>query len=99
LLVLLGLDRAVIAADRACAISRLGDRVWGRAAAAEGEAVGGGLDAEADGSAEPWAQETKANVNLKVRSMNLAPLFDLKPQDTLAQNMACRRGSHWPATN
>ena len=48
---------------------------------------GAGLDAEAQGTAEPWAQEPKANVNLKIRSVNLAPLLDLKPADTLAQNI------------
>ena len=58
------------------------------AVAAEGEAVGGGLDAEAQGTAEPWAQEPKASVNLNVRSVNLAPLFDLKPSDRLAQNIS-----------
>src|SRR5439155_22838860 len=30
----------------------------------------------------------KANVNLAVRSVNLAPLFDLKPSDSLAQNIS-----------
>jgi large subunit ribosomal protein L24 len=49
---------------------------------------GAGLDAEAQGTAEPWAQDTRASVNLKVRSANLAPLFDLKPTDALAQNIS-----------
>ena len=48
---------------------------------------GAGLDAEAQGTAEPWAQETKASVNLKIGSVNLAPLLDLKPADKLAQNI------------
>ena len=29
----------------------------------------------------------KANLNLKVRSVNLAPLFSLKPSDSAAQNV------------
>ena len=49
---------------------------------------GAGLDAEAQGTAEPWAQEPKANVTLKIGSVNLAPLLDLKPADKLAQNSA-----------
>ena len=48
---------------------------------------GAGLDAEAQGTAEPWAQEPKANVSLKVGSINLAPLLDLKPADKLAQHI------------
>src|SRR5207253_6830525 len=48
---------------------------------------GAGLDAEAQGSAEPFAQETKANLNLRIGSVNLAPLLDLKPTDALAQNI------------
>ena len=48
---------------------------------------GAGLDADTDGSAEPWAQEPKASVNLKVRSADLGPLLDLKPSDTLAQDI------------
>jgi large subunit ribosomal protein L24 len=46
------------------------------------------LDAEAQGTAEPWAAEPKAGINLTVRGVNLAPLFDLKPSDSLAQNIS-----------
>jgi large subunit ribosomal protein L24 len=49
---------------------------------------GVGLDAEAQGTAEPWASELKASVNLRLRSVNLAPLLDLKPSETLAQNIS-----------
>jgi hypothetical protein len=87
LLALLGLDRAILAADAPAQFHGSVTGVWGEPLRLKAKLSGGGLDAEADGSAEPWAQETKANVNLKVRSMNLAPLFDLKPQDTLAQNI------------
>ena len=45
------------------------------------------FDADADGSAEPWAPEAKANLSLKVRSADLGPLLDLKQGDTLAQNI------------
>ena len=48
---------------------------------------GTGLEAEAEGSAEPWAQEAKASLSLKVRSADFGPLLDLKPADTLAQNI------------
>ena len=33
-------------------------------------------------------RSAKASVNLKVRRVNLAPLFDLKPSDALAQNIS-----------
>jgi large subunit ribosomal protein L24 len=46
---------------------------------------GANIDAEATGTAEPWAQ--KASLNLKVRSVNLAPLVSLKATDGAAQNV------------
>ncbi len=49
---------------------------------------GSGLDAEAQGTAELSAGEPKAAVSLKVRSINLEPLFGLQPADTLAQNLS-----------
>src|SRR5258708_21569473 len=49
---------------------------------------GAGPDADAQGTAEPWAEGPKANVSLAVRRASLAPLFDLKPSDTLAQNIS-----------
>jgi hypothetical protein len=49
--------------------------------------TGAGLDAEAQGIAEPWASQPKAGASLRVRNANLGPLFGLKPSDTLAQNI------------
>src|SRR6266481_1602395 len=49
---------------------------------------GAGLDADAEGSAEPWAQQAKASVNLRIRSADIGPLLDLKPSsDTLGQSI------------
>src|SRR5207244_11192221 len=45
------------------------------------------LDAEAEGSAEPWAPEAQASLGLKVRRADFGPLLDLKPADTMAQNI------------
>src|SRR6185312_13627252 len=61
---------------------------------------GAGLDAEAQGSAEPFAAEARANLDLKVTSANLAPLLGLKPGDTLAQGIGLSSrlsvaGSKW----
>jgi AsmA family/AsmA-like C-terminal region len=49
---------------------------------------GTGLDAEAQGSAEPWASEPKTIVNLSLRRANLAPLLDRNPADPIAQNIS-----------
>ena len=46
------------------------------------------LDAEAQGTAEPWASEPKAAVNLSVRRANLAPLLDRDSSDPLARNFS-----------
>jgi large subunit ribosomal protein L24 len=84
LLALLGLDRAVAAGDGAVQFEasargewrepwRLGAKMWGA-----------GTDAEMQGTAE--FQTSKVNANLKVRSVNLAPMFGLNPADPLAQN-------------
>ena len=60
---------------------------WGAPLRLKARISGTGLDAEAEGSAEPWAQEAKASLSLKVRSADFGPLLDLKPADTLAQNI------------
>ena len=49
---------------------------------------GAELDAEVQGTAEPWASEPKAAVNLSVRRVNLAPLLDRSPSDPLAKNIS-----------
>jgi AsmA-like C-terminal region len=51
------------------------------------------FDAAAQGTADPFAHESidfgaiKANVALKARGLNLAPLFGLKPSDQAAQDI------------
>ena len=60
---------------------------WGAPLQLKAKLSGAGLDAEAQGSADPFAPEAKANVNLRIGSANLAPLLGLKPADTLAQNI------------
>ena len=62
--------------------------VWGAPLRLNVKISGAGLDAEAQGTAEPWAPQPKGSVALKARSVNLAPLFDLKPSDRLAQNIS-----------
>ena len=88
LLALLGLDRAVTAGDGGAQFQGSATGKWQGPLRLKAKVSGTGLDAEAEGSAEPWAQQAKANINLKVHSVNLAPLFDLKSSDKLAQNVS-----------
>jgi large subunit ribosomal protein L24 len=88
LLVLLGLDRMVAAGEGPAQFEGSMTGVWRAPLQLKARLSGVGLDAEAQGTAEPWAQDAKASVNLKVRSINLAPLFDLKPSEALAQNVS-----------
>ena len=87
MLALLGLDRAVAAGDGPAQFEGSATGAWRAPLRLKAKMSGAGLDADAEGSAEPWAQEAKASVNLKVRSADFGPLLDLKPSDTLAQNI------------
>jgi hypothetical protein len=87
LLALLGLDRAIAAGEGAAQFEGSASGAWGAPVQLKAKISGADLDAEAQGTAEPWAQEVKANVSLKVGSINLAPLLDLKPSDKLAQHI------------
>ena len=87
LLALLGLDRAVAAGDGPAQFEGSATGAWGAPLRLKAKISGTGLEAEAEGSAEPWAQEAKASLSLKVRRADFGPLLDLKPADTLAQNI------------
>jgi large subunit ribosomal protein L24 len=87
LLALLKLDRA-IAIDGPAQFQGSMTGTWHAPLQLSAKISGTGLDAEVQGTAEPWAPQPKAGVNLKVRSVNLAPLFDLKPSDSLTQNVS-----------
>jgi large subunit ribosomal protein L24 len=87
LLALLGLNRVIAAGEGTAQFEGVASGGWGAPLRLKAKLSGAGLDAEAEGSAEPWSQESKAAVNLKIGSVNLAPLLDLKPGDRLAQNI------------
>ena len=87
LLVLLGLDRTIAVGEGPAQFQGSVTGVWRAPLQLKAKMTGAGLDAEAQGTAEPWASEPKASVNLRVRGVNLGPLLDLKPSDTLAQNI------------
>lgn len=87
LLALLGLDRVVSAGDGPGQFEGTATGAWGAPLRLKAKISATGLDADAEGAAEPWAAEAKASLGLKVRSADFGPLLDLKPQDTLAQNI------------
>ena len=87
LLTLLGFDRAIAAGDGPAQFEGSATGAWNAPLRLNAKVSGAGLDAEAQGTAEPWAAEPKAGGTLKIRSANLAPLFDLKPSDAVAQNI------------
>jgi AsmA-like C-terminal region/AsmA family len=88
LLVLLGLDRTIAVGEGPAQFQGSVTGLWRAPLQLNARMSGPGLDAEAQGAAEPWASEPKASVNLRIRSVNLAPLLNLKPSDTLAQNIS-----------
>ncbi len=88
LLVLLGLDRAIAAGEGPAQFQGSVTGVWRAPLRLNVKMSGTGLDAEAQGTADPWGSEPRASVNLRIRSASLAPLFDLKPADTLARNIS-----------
>ncbi|MGH6707372.1 MAG: AsmA-like C-terminal region-containing protein, partial [Bradyrhizobium sp.] len=87
LLALLGLDRTIAAGDGPAQFEGSATGAWGSSLRLKAKISGKGLDGDVDGTAEPWAQEPKAGVSLKIRSADFGPLLDLKPSDTLAQNV------------
>src|SRR5438477_431653 len=88
LLALLGLDRAIAGGEGPAQFEGSVAGVWRAPLRLKAKMSGAGFDAEAQGTAEPWAAEPKANVNLAVRGVNLAPLFNLQPSNSLAQNIS-----------
>jgi hypothetical protein len=87
LLALLGVNSVIAAGEGPAQFEGSAAGAWGAPLRLKAKISGAGLDAEADGSAEPWAQDAKASLNLRVRSADLGPLLDLKPTDALAQNI------------
>jgi len=88
LLTLLGLDRAISAGDGPAQFDATAAGVWGAPLRLKARLSGSELDAELQGTAEPWASEPRAAVNLSVRRANLAPLLDRDLSDPLARNIS-----------
>ncbi|WP_027572515.1 AsmA-like C-terminal region-containing protein [Bradyrhizobium sp. WSM1743] len=86
LLALLGLDRVVAAGEGASQFEGRLSGAWRRPLQLNAKISGGGLDADAQGSAE--LSEPKGSVNLRVRNVNFAPLFGTSPADKSAQSVS-----------
>jgi hypothetical protein len=88
LLALLSLDRAIAAGDGPARLEASGSGVWNAPLRINAHIAGNGLEADVQGTAEPFAADAKANVDLRIRKVNLAPLFGLKPADGLGQSLS-----------
>ncbi|WP_315736849.1 MULTISPECIES: AsmA-like C-terminal region-containing protein [unclassified Bradyrhizobium] len=86
-LALLGLDRVAAAGNGPAQFDASVTGSWRTPLRVNAKLSGAGLDGDAQGSVDPWGDTAKANVNLRLRSANLSPLFGLKPQDPAAQNI------------
>jgi large subunit ribosomal protein L24 len=88
LLALLGLDRVISAGDGPAQFEGSLTGVWRAPLRLKAKLSGTELDADAQGTVEPWAPEPKAIVNLSIRRANLAPLLDRNSSNPLAQNIS-----------
>ena len=88
LLALLGLDGAVAAGAGAPQFEVTVSGAWQAPLRLKARLWGAGLDADAEGTAEPWtkdgASENKSSVSLRVRSADISPLLNLKSSDPAA---------------
>ncbi|WP_298275602.1 AsmA-like C-terminal region-containing protein [uncultured Bradyrhizobium sp.] len=88
MLAVLGLDRAVAAGTGVTQFEGTVSGAWRAPLRVKARLWGAGLDADADGTAEPWAKdgagETKSSVSLRVRSADISPLLNLKSSDPAA---------------
>jgi AsmA family/AsmA-like C-terminal region len=85
LIALLGLDRVVAAGEGAVQFEGALSGSWGAPLRVNAKLWGAGMDADAQGAVEPWA--SRAGGNLRVRSVNLAPIFGLKASDSPLRNV------------
>lgn len=87
MLALLGLDRMLVGGEGPLRLEGSAIGAWGAPLQLKAKLSGAGLEAEAQGSVEPFAPEAKADVSLRIAHANFAPMLDLKPTDALAQDI------------
>lgn len=88
LLALLGVGGVISAGDGPARFEGSATGTWQAPLRLKARLSGTDLDAEAQGTAEPWAAEPRATVNLSLRGANLAPLLDRNSADPLTQNIS-----------
>lgn len=88
LLALLGLDRIVAAGQTPLGFEGSATGAWRAPLQIKGRLSSAAMQADAEGSVDFGDSQPKAAVTLTMRGANLAPLFDLKPVDALAQNVS-----------
>jgi len=87
LLALLGLNGMVAAGDAPLQFEANASGGWYAPMRVKAGLSGDELDADIQGSVEPWAQATKAAVTLAVRNADIAPLLGLRTDDAFAQKV------------
>ncbi len=88
LLALLGLSNVIAASDAVVNFEGSAKGQWRAPLRVTAKLSGADVDADVQGSAEPWAGSPKASLALAIRRANLAPLVALKPSDAAAQNVS-----------
>jgi large subunit ribosomal protein L24 len=88
LLALLGLDGVAAAGNAPLRFEGAVTGSWRSPLQLKAKLSGAELNADAQGTAEWSGEQPKAAVMLAVGKANLAPLFDLKPSDAVAQNIS-----------
>lgn len=88
LLALLGLQRVAAAGAAPMLLEGSARGTWGGSLQLIAKLAGADLEAQIDGSADPWAVAPVADLKLAIRRANLAPLFDLRPSDTAGWNVS-----------
>jgi hypothetical protein len=81
----LGLDQVVAAGESAVQFEGAANGVWGKPLRVNAKLWGAGMDADAQGTVDPSTSE--AGMNLRVRSVNLAPIFGLPSSDNSLRNV------------
>ena len=100
LLVLLGLDRAIAAGEGPAQFQGSVTGVWRAPLRLKAKISGAGLDAEAQGTAEPWASEPRASVSLTAAPRQSSRRCSISSRPTRwRRTSACRRGCRSPAAS
>jgi large subunit ribosomal protein L24 len=79
------LDRVLAAGEGPARFEGSVSGKWRRPLQVKAKIAGAGIDAEAQGTVDPWGRDAKGGISLDVHKASLAPLLGLKGSDPLAQ--------------